>query len=56
MAARDPQDGPPTSVKRGGAAEWGGYLGYFTDPDGHLWEITHNPAWPLDGADVPRLP
>ena len=45
-----------TLVKAGGAAEWGGYLGYFTDPDGHLWEITHNPAWPLDAADVPRLP
>lgn len=22
---------------------WGGYSGYFTDPDGHLWEIAHNP-------------
>lgn len=45
-----------TLVKAGGATEWGGYLGYFTDPDGHLWEITHNPAWPLDDAGVPRLP
>lgn len=45
-----------TLVKAGGPAEWGGYLGYFTDPDGHLWEITHNPAWPLDSAGVPRLP
>jgi catechol 2,3-dioxygenase-like lactoylglutathione lyase family enzyme len=43
-------------VKAGGRAEWGGYLGYFTDPDGHLWEITHNPAWPLDEAGVPHLP
>lgn len=24
---------------------WGGYSGYFQDPDGHLWEITWNPAW-----------
>ncbi|MET8146867.1 VOC family protein [Actinoplanes sp. NPDC049668] len=45
-----------TLVKTGGGAEWGGYLGYFTDPDGHLWEITYNPAWPLDEAGVPRLP
>ena len=22
---------------------WGGYSGYFKDPDGHLWEIAHNP-------------
>jgi catechol 2,3-dioxygenase-like lactoylglutathione lyase family enzyme len=45
-----------TLVKAGGATEWGGYLGYFTDPDGHLWEITHNPDWPIDAAGVPRLP
>ncbi|BFU46190.1 VOC family protein [Krasilnikovia sp. MM14-A1004] len=43
-------------VKAGGATDWGGYLGYFTDPDGHLWEVTHNPGWPLDEAGVPRLP
>lgn len=24
---------------------WGGYSGYFQDPDGHLWEITWNPQW-----------
>ena len=24
---------------------WGGYSGYFQDPDGHLWEIAWNPAW-----------
>jgi len=45
-----------TLVKTGGPTDWGGYLGYFTDPDGHLWEITHNPGWPLDAAGVPRLP
>ena len=26
---------------------WGGYVGYFTDPDGHLWEVTYNPDFPL---------
>ena len=30
-------------VKRGGDAEWGGYSGYFADPDGHLWEVAWNP-------------
>lgn len=27
--------------------DWGGYAGYFADPDGHQWEIAHNPFWPL---------
>ena len=27
---------------------WGGRSGYFADPDGHLWEIAWNPAWPID--------
>ena len=27
---------------------WGGYAGYFADPDGHLWEIAWNPGMPLD--------
>ena len=31
---------------------WGGYSGAFTDPDGHPWEVAHNPHWRLgeDGA------
>lgn len=31
---------------------WGGHIGYFADPDGHVWEIAHNPLSPLreDGA------
>lgn len=31
---------------------WGGYNGYFADPDGHIWEVAHNPFAPLrdDGA------
>ena len=45
-----------TLVKAGGSAEWGGYLGYFTDPDGHLWEVTYNPGFPLSADGVPRLP
>jgi catechol 2,3-dioxygenase-like lactoylglutathione lyase family enzyme len=30
-------------VKAACDAEWGGYSGYFADPDGHLWEIAWNP-------------
>jgi uncharacterized protein len=26
---------------------WGGYSGYFHDPNGHLWEIAWNPHWPV---------
>jgi uncharacterized glyoxalase superfamily protein PhnB len=28
-------------------AFWGGYLGYFADPDGHLWEVAWNPDMDL---------
>lgn len=30
-------------VKKPARTDWGGYSGYFRDPDGHLWEIAHNP-------------
>ena len=34
-------------VKQAQKAEWGGFSGYFTDLDGHLWEIAYNPFfWP----------
>ncbi|ODN68983.1 VOC family protein [Methylobrevis pamukkalensis] len=29
---------------------WGGYSGYFADPDGHLWEVAHNPFFAKDAA------
>lgn len=34
------------------ATFYGGYAGWFADPDGHLWEIAHNPGFPLaaDGS------
>lgn len=37
-------------------AEWGGYSGYFSDPDGHLWEVAHNPGFPLDEDGRVALP
>ena len=30
---------------------WGGYSGYFKDPDGHLWEIAHNPLFWVGPSD-----
>ena len=33
-------------VKAGHTAFWGGYTGYFADPDGHLWEVAWNPDFP----------
>ena len=30
---------------------WGGYSGYFADPDGHLWEVAWNPFFKFDAAD-----
>jgi hypothetical protein len=30
-------------LKRGTEAFWGGYTGYFSDPDGHVWEVAWNP-------------
>lgn len=37
-----------TIVKPPTRAEWGGYSGYFADPDGTLWEIACNPGFPVD--------
>ncbi len=34
-----------TILKQPQKAFWGGYSGYFSDPDGHVWEIAHNPFW-----------
>ena len=34
---------------------WGGYSGYFADPDGHLWEVAFNPFWPLDDDGRPQI-
>ena len=35
---------------------WGGYSGYFADPDGHLWEVAYNPFFPLDAEGRIKLP
>jgi uncharacterized protein len=35
---------------------WGGYSGVFLDPDGHPWEVAHNPGWTLDSDGRVQLP
>ena len=35
-----------TVVRPGHVTDWGGYTGYFTDPDGFLWEVAYNPDFP----------
>ncbi len=38
--------------RRGAETFWGGYSGVFLDPDGHPWEVAHNPGWTIadDGS------
>ena len=45
-----------TSVKVPEAVSWGGYSGYVADPDGHLWEIAHNPYSVNDDHGRMQLP
>lgn len=35
---------------------WGGYSGVFIDPDGHPWEVAHNPGWELSDDGSVQLP
>ncbi len=63
-ASRDEVDAALATAVRAGArllkpaAEtfWGGYSGYFADPDGHVWEVAHNPLWPLDARGHLTVP
>lgn len=43
-------------VKPGQKVFWGGYSGYFADPDGHLWEVAFNPFIAFDAAGNLTLP
>jgi catechol 2,3-dioxygenase-like lactoylglutathione lyase family enzyme len=42
-------------LKKAAETFWGGYSGYFTDPDGHIWEVAHNPFWSFDENGGIRL-
>ena len=45
-----------TAVKPPHDVFWGGYSGYFADPDGHLWEVACNPFFPFDDKGNLLLP
>ena len=45
-----------TALKRPEPVFWGGYSGYFADPDGHVWELAMNPFWPLAENGTLTLP
>ena len=44
-----------TIGRPGGETFWGGYSGVFVDPDGHPWEVAHNPGWVLGEDGTIRL-
>jgi len=45
-----------TIARPGGKTFWGGYSGVFVDPDGHPWEVAHNPHWTLNEDGSITLP
>jgi uncharacterized protein len=44
-----------TIGRPGAATFWGGYSGVFLDPDGHPWEVAHNPHWTIEDDGSVRL-
>lgn len=45
-----------TALKTPAKVFWGGYSGYWADPDGHVWEVAMNPFWPLAADGSLTLP
>lgn len=45
-----------TILKPATRAEWGGFSGYFADPDGYPWEVAHNPHFPIGDDGRVRIP
>ncbi|HEY4142671.1 MAG TPA: VOC family protein [Pseudolabrys sp.] len=56
VAFKRAQGAGAVTIKSPEKAFWGGYSGYFVDPDGHLWEVAHNPFFPFDDAGRLTLP
>jgi catechol 2,3-dioxygenase-like lactoylglutathione lyase family enzyme len=42
-------------ARHGAETFWGGYSGVFIDPDGHPWEVAHNPHWTIGDDGSTRL-
>lgn len=49
-------DAGATALKKPEKVFWGGYSGYYADPDGHVWEVAMNPFWPLNDDGSLTLP
>lgn len=45
-----------TLTKEPSKTSWGGYSGYFTDPEGYLWEIAYNPQFEYDNNGIMVIP
>lgn len=45
-----------TALKAPVEVFWGGYSGYYADPDGHVWEVAHNPFWSISEGGRITLP
>ena len=45
-----------TQLKRPEEVFWGGYSGYYADPDGHVWEVAHNPFWTVNDDGTLTIP
>ena len=49
-------EGAGATIARPGAETfWGGYSGIFIDPDGHPWEVAHNPRWTIEPDGSVRI-
>jgi uncharacterized protein len=44
-----------TIPRHGAETFWGGYSGVFVDPDGHPWEVAHNPSWTIENDGSIRI-
>ena len=52
----DAQAAGATIPRAGAQTFWGGYSGVFIDPDGHPWEVAHNPYWTIRDDGSVSLP
>ena len=56
VVLREAADAGATVTRPARDTFYGGYAGYFTDPDGHLWEVAWNPGFPLAGDGTLTVP
>ena len=52
---REAETAGATVPRAGAATFWGGYSGVFVDPEGHPWEVAHNPHWTIEEDGSVRL-